>query len=489
MDHKDFIKPEQIYDLVAEPKEICPTGVHKEYYAIVFANSTGYIDILMERFKFLQLLRTLNVSALTQNNTALKRSFVNLEQELALSRPTNTTGCVIHGAICFSLSSCLLTTYSNPLLNYFYTIHQRIKSIPTISVPNFVSFKSNSLRNPQTFKIDEAYCKWYGNCFVMDHNSAIYNSANIVKKGLDQLRNHTSNGLATAVVKIQKYAKPCNALIIACNTIGNCAAIPDFEIVLRMVSLGKILKNAYKSSNVLTELVKYEPDFQKMHLRNVTSCMPINLYIDATGYVEVKTEADLTFLPSYFNIIYSFARKQENEVFGELYSKALQRTSNSSEEPFSVIMKLKNKLLSGNMSAIFRTIMENERYIVGMEDLVLSSKHSIHRNSTEAKVIKFRFNTDDNPLPHGESNMAKSISKRDVQSSSANQLEDVKGNNNSVHQRTADNEPNADKSDEFFVPHPLCGVIFVFSFILIVLFFCCCKNSIAEPITANPSGN
>lgn len=369
------------------PNKISRDQIRTYYYAVIFADEDTYTPVILERNDFETVLNKINEKYFEQ----AKYCDNNEEESQAQANP-NQLGCVFHVAFCYRLSTCILSSYTDPLLKKFNFFHGLIRNelnkfLNAISTPNPNVFKESI-----KFKIEKPYCQWYDNCLFMDPDSKQYASNNeeliMLKRAFNYFLSNNHEVYFTGT-QLPTKRQP----IVICSGEGKCNSLNLMNFYTRATNYTWNTWRKFRPN--YTCPLYFIPGMQEIVdsscLIHHNVCKPITMYVDNSGVFRAQQNFEDHFITFGLNGMHRYFVKLELEMLNEML--AIART-----KPFSIIprdapgfsMKLKSKIMTNSNN--LTDILKANKYVVGTKEMVVLMYTA--KGYMDSGPIEFIFSND-----------------------------------------------------------------------------------------------
>lgn len=375
-----------LFGLEIMPNRVCLWQSRIHYYAIVFVEKDRYTPVILERSDFLAVLKKIH----KQYFGKIQYCDEEEPEPQNISRPRQQE-CVFYVAFCHRLSSCILSTYTDPLLNKFNFFHNLIISDLKKFFNVILSPSTELLQESISFEIPKPYCQWYDNCIFMDPDSKQYMSNNEEMIMIRRASNYFwNNYLAFRFIGV-RTSRNFKQPVVICSGTGKCYVITLSTLYNRIHNYvhNVWMNTSYVSKSFL--LPGIVEVFDSLCSDNQDICKPLVLYVDNSGMFRAQQNFEDHFIAASLNSIHKHFVKREWEMINEMLTVAKSK-------PFSAIpkdapgfsMKLKSKIMmdSNNLTDKLKT----NKYVIGTKEMV--SLLYTEKGYTNSSPIEFIFSND-----------------------------------------------------------------------------------------------
>lgn len=390
MKSNNIMKLDNYFEYVAQPNKECITADNVNNYVIGYVNYNGYFYTFLNGLSLTEKLRHMHEKYISPLILYDEIEYVRLAQHPKLRREDNSTECVIHSAVCFAGSTCFLSTNLDPLLNRLKEFQDALARETNIMSQKLGTVPYNFVAERHTSNITEPYCSWYGNCLFMHHISKGYNFDALASKTLDEIEQRFPDKWLNERFQSTYGNKTCDPITVTCVESSKCTVLPFSVIESQTDSLVKYISDKFDVQEMYNESESLKPFVDEIYKRKANSCLPIRLFADNLGHINVRAEGYHQNLTLFLNSFSYFLKNHESKTFLSLISSSPTDHLSLDENARIITLDFKNKLLNDNMTKDIKEKLNNGIYVVGINTMIL--RKADFNSIYWVKPFGFKFN-------------------------------------------------------------------------------------------------
>ena len=397
----------ELFGMEIKQNPICRVQQLTYYYAVIFVEQDMYTPIILSRHDFFNVLNEIH-------KKYFGKPMQYNERDLAGAIQTNKFGCIFRVAFCHRLSPCILSTYSDPLLNKFNQFHDSIRTELSLFLSKIRSSRTSHINTPIRFTIEKPYCQWYDDCLFMSYDSKQYSAKNVTETTLQKANNYfINNNIASRFAWTRSTNTSENPTII-CSVDGSCSIITLLEFYYRISDYVRDLWKKHNYTSPLPTFSGFNEIYSGVCLNDKRVCHPLVIYLDSSGVFRAQQNSRNHFIEADLNVVHKHFAKQERALYDEMFKVAKTK-------PMSVLpkdapgftMALKSKILHRtNISERLADELKTEKYVIGTK--AMSLLPYTERGYANSSPIEFIFSKNENQESAKQQRTGRSINESEI---------------------------------------------------------------------------